>query len=227
MNTKPDDAATELLIKEVDEDLRQEQMQKLWQRYGSLFTGGAVAVVLAVAAWQGWNSWDLKQRQASSLRYAEAINLIEQGRKDEAAESLAQIKLDGTKGYRILAELRIADLKQQQGDLAGAAALYQRLAADSSVDKSYRDMATIRAAYLTVDTADAAVLDKSLEPLAVESSAWRHSAREIQALAALRRGDDARAVDLFAKIAEDAAAPQGLRARAAEMLAAAGRPARS
>ena len=66
-----------------------------------------------------------------------------------------------------------------------------------------------------------------MEPLAQESSSWRHSAREIQALVALRRGDAARAGDLFAKIAEDAAAPQGLRARAAEMMAASGQRARS
>jgi hypothetical protein len=60
------------------------------------------------------------------------------------------------------------------------------------------------------------------EPLAVESSPWRHSAREILALVAVRRGDAAKAADLYRKIADDQAAPQGLRARAAEMLAAVG-----
>ncbi|RAU20906.1 hypothetical protein CU669_15845 [Paramagnetospirillum kuznetsovii] len=227
MTDKTDDAATDLLIKEVDEDLRQEQLEQTWKKYGSLITGGAVAIVLAVAGWQGWTSYDLKQRQASSLRYAEAAGLAEQGRKDEATETLEKLKSDGTKGYRALADMRLADLKQQAGDFLGAAALYQRLAADSGVDKVYRDMATIRAAYLVVDTADPAALDKSLEPLAAESSSWRHSAREIQALTALKRGDDARAADLFAKIAEDAAAPQGLRTRAAEMLAATSQRARS
>lgn len=227
LTDKNDDAATDLLIKEVDEDLRQEKLQQVWTRYGGLMAGGAVAIVLAVAAWQGWNSWDLKQRLASSSRYAESATLLEQGRKDEAAEVLGKLQTEGAKGYRTLAELRLADLKQQQGDLPAAAGIYQRLAADSSVDKVYRDMATIRAAYLTVDSADPVALDKSLEPLAAESSSWRHSAREIQALTALRRGDEARAADLFAKIAEDAAAPQGLRARAAEMLATTGQRVRS
>lgn len=227
MTEKHDDAATDLLIKEVDEDLRQEQLQQVWKRYGGLLSVGAVAIVLAVAAWQGWNAWEAKQRQASSLRYAEASSLMEQGRRDEAAEVLGQLKVDGSKGYRGLAQMRLAEIKQQQGDVAGAAALYQGIAADSAMDRVYRDMAAIRAAYLSVDTADPAALDKSLESLAAESSAWRHSAREIQALTALKRGDSARAADLFAKIAEDAAAPQGLRTRAAEMLAATGQRARS
>lgn len=227
MTDKNDDAAAELLIKEVDEDLRQEQLNKLWRKHGGLLSVGAVAVVLAVAAFQGWSAWELKQRQASSLRHAEAGVLLEQGKKDEAAEVLGKLQVEGTKGYRVLAELRLADLRQQQGDLAGAATLYQRLAADSGVDRVYRDMASIRAAYLTLDSADPAAIDKAMEPLALESSSWRHSAREILALTALRRGESAKAADLFAKIAEDAAAPQGLRARAAEMMAVTGPRARS
>lgn len=220
LNQSHDDAATDLLIKEVDEDLRQEQLARLWQRHGGLVAGFAVLVVLAVAGWQVWNNWDQKQRKAASQSYAQAAALQEQGRKDEAAEVLTRLSVEGAKGYRLLAGLRLADMKQQAGEFAEAAKLYQRIAADSSVDQVYRDMATIRAGYLTVDSADPVALDKALEPLAAESSSWRHSAREIQALLALRRGDAARAGDLFAKIAEDAAAPQGVRGRAAEMLAA-------
>lgn len=227
MTDNHDDAAAELLIKEVDEDLRHERLDRLWRKHGGLLSVGAVAIVLAVAAFQGWNAWDAKQRQASSLRYAEADTLIEQGRRDEAGEVLGKLQVEGSKGYRVLAEMRLADLRQQQGDSAAAAAMYQHLAAESGVSQVYRDMATIRAAYLTLDSADPAAVDKAMEPLAQESSSWRHSAREIQALAALRRGDTARAADLFAKIAEDAAAPQGLRARAAEMMAATGPRARS
>ena len=227
MIDKSDDAATDLLIKEVDDDLRQEQLDKLWKKHGALFSAAAVGIVLAVAAYQGWTAWDVKQRQESSLRYSEAGLLVEQGRKDEAAEVLGKLQMDGTKGYRVLAEMRLADLRQQQGDFAGAAAIYQRLAGDSSVDRVFRDMSAIRAAYLTLDSSDPVAVDKAMEPLAVESSSWRHSAREIQALAALRRGDNARAADLYAKIAEDAAAPQGLRTRAAEMMAVTGQRSRS
>lgn len=227
MTDKHDNAAADLLIKEVDEDLRQEELNRLWKRHGGLLTGGAVALVLAVAGWQAWQAWDVKQRQAASARYSETSALVEQGKKAEAGEVLAKLSAEGPKGYRLLSDFRRADLAQQSGDFTAAAALYAKIAADSAVDKVYRDMATIRAAYLTLDGADPAAVEKQVEPLAAESSSWRHSAREILALAALKRGDAARAADLFGKIAEDAAAPQGLRARAAEMLAATGQRARS
>lgn len=227
MTEKHDDAQADLLIKEVDEDLRHEQLAKLWKKNGSLLVAAAIAIVLSVAGWQGWRSWDGKQRVASSLRYGEAVQLAEQGRRDEAADRLSKLTTDGTKGYRLLAELKRADLRQQAGDLSGAAALYGRLAADSSTDKVYRDLATIKAAYLLLDGADFAQVEKSVEPLAAEASPWRHSAREILALSAARRGDTAHAAELFRKLAEDAAAPQGLRARAAEMLSATGPRAKS
>jgi hypothetical protein len=227
LTDKHEDAAADLLIKEVDEDLRQEELNRLWKRHGGLLAGGALALVLAVAGWQGWQGWDVKQRQAASARYSETSALVEQGKKAEAGEVLAKLSAEGPKGYRLLADFRRADMAQQAGDFAGAAGLYAKIAADGGVDKVYRDMATIRAAYLTLDGADPAAIEKQVEPLAAESSSWRHSAREILALAALKRGDAARAADLFGKIAEDAAAPQGLRARAAEMLAATGQRARS
>lgn len=221
MTTKNDDAATDLLIKEVDEELRQEQLETLWKRYGNLIIGTAIALVVAVAGGQGWTTWQAKERQASSTRFAEASRLLEQGSRDQAMEMLGKLSVDGTEGYRILSEMKLGDLKQQAGDPVGAAAIYERVAA-SRVDEVYRDLAVLKAAYLKLDTGDAGQIDKMVEPLAVESSAWRHSAREVMALAALKRGDTAKAVELFRKVADDPAAPQGVRARAAEMLAAAG-----
>jgi hypothetical protein len=222
LTDKHDDAQTDLLIKEVDEDLRQEQLTRLWKKHASLLIAAAVALVLSVAGWQGWRGWEAKQRVASSQRYLEAVQLEEQGKRDDATAILGKLAGDGTKGYRLLAELKRADLRQQAGDLVGAAALYSRLAADSGIDKIYRDLATIKAAYLSLDGAELAQVEKSVEPLTAEASPWRHSAREILALAAVKRGDTAHAVELFRKLAEDAAAPQGLRSRAAEMLSVTG-----
>ena len=44
----------ESLFREVDEEVRQDQFKKLWTLYGSYFTALAVAVVLAVAGFKGW-----------------------------------------------------------------------------------------------------------------------------------------------------------------------------
>lgn len=221
MTTKNDDASADLLIREVDDELRQEQLQQFWKKYGNVAMGGAVALVLAVAGWQGWNSWQTKQRQASSVAFTQATQALEQGKRDDALAGLGKVAADGTAGYQVLADMKLADVKLGQGDREGAIALFERVA-NGSADDVYRDLARLKAAYLKLDGADPAAAEKMVDKLAVESSPWRHSAREILALAATKRGDSAKATELFRKIADDPAAPQGVRARAAEMLAATG-----
>lgn len=217
MSDKDEDAAAALLIQEVDDDLRQDRLNKLAKKYANHFIGAALALVLAVAGWQAWQTWDGKQRAASAQRYAEAARVAEQGKPDLAAESLAKLAAEGTSGYRVLAEMKRAELLVGAGDLAGAASRYHAIA-KSGADAIYRDLAVLKAAYLEIDTGDPAAIEKDVEPLAQETSPWRHSAREILALTAERRGDRARALELFRKLADDVAAPQGIRARATEML---------
>ncbi|MGE5547758.1 MAG: tetratricopeptide repeat protein [Solirubrobacterales bacterium] len=221
MTHKQDDAAADLLIKEVDEELRQDQMKDLWSRHGNAIMAAAVSLVVAVAGWQGWTAWQTTQRQEASRGYQAAMRLVEQGKRDEAFQSLSKIATDGASGYRVLADLQRAQVKQQAGDTAAAVGIYEAIAAGSA-DAPYRDLARLKAAYLKLDSGDAGQIAKSVEPLAAESSPWRHSAREVIAVAALKTGDDAKATELFRKLADDAAAPQGVRARAAEMLAALG-----
>jgi hypothetical protein len=219
---KTDDAASDLLIKEVDEELRQDQLNALWKRHGNLIVGAAVALVLGVAGWQSWTAWQTKQQQAASAQYSQAQRLLEQNKAAEANAVLGKVAAEGTAGYRMLATMEQAGQRLKAGDAAAAVALYDALAADSGVDELYRDLARLKAAYLKLDGGDAAAIAKSVEALVAESSPWRHSAREIQALAALKQGDTAKAGDLYRKLAEDPAAPQGIRSRAAEMAAATG-----
>ncbi|MBC7953367.1 MAG: tetratricopeptide repeat protein [Rhodospirillaceae bacterium] len=219
MTTKNDDASADLLIQEVDDELRHEQMQQLWRKHGSWAVAAAVALVLSVAGWQGWTTWQTKQRVQSGATFTAAMQSLEQGNKDDALAALGKVAADGSSGYRVLADMKLADVKLNAGDRDGAIALYERVAA-SGADDVYRDLARLKAAYLKLDGSEPAAVEKLVEKLAVESSPWRHSAREVLALAASKRGDEAKAAELFRKIADDPAAPQGVRARAAEMLAA-------
>lgn len=213
------EAAAALLIQEVDEELRQEQFARLWKKYANLFIAIAVALVLAVAGWQGWQTWRSRRHQAASQAYADIMASIEQGKRDDALARLAKLSADGPAGYRLLAEMKTATLQEAAGDLAGARAGYAAIADDGHVDKIYRDLALLKEAYLDLDSADPAALEKKIAPLAEETSPWRHSAREILALLAVKQGDTAKAIELLTRLSDDPAAPAGVRARAAELLA--------
>lgn len=218
MSTTPDDAATDLLIREVDEDLRHDRMHAVWRQYGSLFFAAAISVVVAVAAWQAWQNWQMRQRLASSDKFVAALSLVDAGRKEDALKQLGTLSLDGTPGYRLLAKLEEAEVLLGTGDVKGTLAVYQLIINDTGVDQIYRDMARLKAAYISLDSGDPAVIDHQVEPLIQDANPWRFEAREIQALNAIKRGETTRAVEVYKALADDSAAPQAIRARAAEML---------
>ena len=208
------------IFKEVDEDLRREKLTKLWKKHGREVIGLALMIVLAVAGVQGWRAYDLDRRGTLSDRYAAALDLAADG--DTAAGLNALIDLseaDGS-GYAGLAAFEEARLRVASGDIGGAIAVWDRIAAESGLGEGFRSAATLLSVLAQIDAGDPGVLGGRLEPLAAAGEPFRATARELLALLALREGDRAGARELYAKIADDREAPSGLRQRATQMLTA-------
>lgn len=84
MADRREDAAQDALFREVDEELRHEQMASLWKKYGGVVIAAALAVVLSVAGYQGWKYWQNSVREDEAARYQAALTLLEQGDTQEA-----------------------------------------------------------------------------------------------------------------------------------------------
>lgn len=201
-------------IREVDDELRQDTLKKLWQAYGLYVIGAAVAIVLATAAWTGWDYWQRSLANASGDLYSEALDLAAKGDHDGAAKALEELEKTGHGAYPVLARLRDAMLLFDKGDKAGAVAGFDAVAADASVPQALRDMASLRAAYILVDSGSGADVATRAEALASDTNPLRHSAREALGLAAYKDGREADAAKLFTQIADDELAPQNARQRA-------------
>ena len=104
-------------------------------------------------------------------------------------------------------------------DAKAAVAAYDAIAADTSLDQNFRDLAALRGGILLVDTAPFDDVRKRLEPLAEPARAFRHTAREMLALSAWRNGDAAAARRYVEMVSSDGETPQGVRGRV-EMLSA-------
>jgi hypothetical protein len=208
------------IFREVDEDLQRDRLKELWAKYNIALIAVAVALVAGTAGWEGWKTYTQRRDEANGQIYAEALLLADSGKAKEAAEAFAKIAQDAGAGYAALARLEQAALLAKQGDRAGAVAVYDALADDSGAGRSMRDLATLLSVEHADPKADPASLIQRLQPLTDASSPWRYAAIELSAALATRMGDMIRARSLYAQIADDNAAPAGLRARAAEMLAA-------
>jgi hypothetical protein len=121
-------------------------------------------------------------------------------------------------GYRTLARLRAAGLKADAGDLPGAAALWDAVAADSGADPILRDLANLQWAMHEIDTAPPDAVQARLDPLLAPGNAWHALAAETEAMLDLRRGRPDAAKDTLKTLAQDITAPEGVRRRAEGLL---------
>jgi hypothetical protein len=209
------------IFKEVEEDLRREKLEKLWQRYGRAVIALAVLVVVGTAGSVAWQRYQQHREAQLAEQYGAAIALADPTAGDlaKADAALANIA-DAGGGYGALAALERAAVKAKAGDLDGAGKIYDGLASDSGAPAALRDLARLLKAMRLVDSGDPAALTALLAPLMAPENPWRFSATELTALLALKSGDQKRATELFTQLADDQAAPSSLRARAAEMAAA-------
>ena len=212
-------------IREVDDELRQDQAKQIWNSYGTLIVGAAIAVVIGTAAWTGYSSWVKSKANASGDAFSQALTLSADGKTEEAEAALAAMQADSYGAYPLLARMRLATLAAEKGDAAGAVTAFDAVAADTSVPGPIRDLAKLRAAYLLVDSGSYADVASRAETLTGETNALRHSAREALGLSAWKEGKSADALALFSQIATDDAAPRNARKRAdlmAKLLAGSG-----
>ncbi len=208
------------IFKEVDEDLRRESLEKHWKKHGRSAIGLAVAIVLAVAGVQGWRAYDLDRRSKLSDRYAAALELAADGDTSAGLNALIDLSEADGGGYAGLAAFEEARMRVASGDIGGAIAVWDRIAAESGLGGGFRSAATLLSVLHQIDAGDPGVLRVRVGPLAAAGVPFRATARELLALLALSEGDRAGARELYTKIADDLEAPSGLRQRATQMLAA-------
>ena len=210
--------ADDSFIREVDEELRSEKMQQFWSRYGKLVIGGALAIVLLTAGYRGYKYYMESQAATAGDAFMAAVQLSDDNKHDEAIKALGELAEKGPAAYTALAQMRMASELTGKGDAKAAIAAYDKIAENSKIDETYRDLARLRAGLLLVDTGTQADVKKRVEALAKAGIPFRHSAREGLGLAAWKAGDLKEAAKYFNLISEDQAAPGSMRGRANLML---------
>ena len=209
------------IFREVDEEIRHERYLRLWKRYGPYATAAVVTVVVITAAVVGWREYQASERERESVQYTAALRLLDSGDAAGAANAFGELADSAGSGYGTLARLQQASAVAESS-AAAAVELYDRVAADRGVPDIFRDLARLRSAMLSMDGASPEDLYPRLDALTSNDNPWRFVAREMRALVDLQAGRAAEARVAYEKLVDDPEAPQGVRGRAAEMLAVLG-----
>jgi len=207
------------IFREIDEELRRDNLLKLWKLYGRYIIAAAALALVVAGTMVAWRDHQLAERRAQSARYAGALALVHDGKEADAVKVFAAIAQEGG-GYALLADFDNAALLAKSGDRPAAAAAYDRIAAQSDLDPSLRGLALLLSVIQGAPEADPHATIQRLTPLTQTGNPWRPTAVELTALARLKSGDKSGALDLYRGLAGDLSAPQSLRARAAEMVVA-------
>jgi hypothetical protein len=208
---------TDTFVREVDENLRRDQMRDFFKKNGSWLI---IAVVLFLAASGGLIWWHSHQVQRSVVEVetlAEIYKNIGSGNMAQAPQQLDGLAKSGSKAVRASALFARAALALQQGDARLATNTYKSIAGDSGLPDPYRHAALIRQTALEFDQLKPDEVISRLEPLAKPGEPWFGTAGEMTALAMVKQGRKQEAGQLFAAIAKDNTVPETTRARAVQV----------
>jgi hypothetical protein len=200
-------------LREIDEEVRRDKAAELWKRYGNVVIGALLVLVVAVASWRFYEYRQQQAAQAVSARLESALKASREQRGEEAEKALADIVGAAPAGYQLVARFRLA-AEVARRDAEEGLKLFTTLADDAAIQPVFRDLARIRAALLRVDMVPYAELRGAVEPLAAAGGVFRHTAREVLGVSALKAGNLDEAGRWFDQIVTDREAPQGLRQRA-------------
>lgn len=209
-------AEQEVLLREVDEAMRQDQLGTVAKRYGWAIAGG---LVLALAAFGGYLIWQDRregQLEEASDTLITTLDKLEAGQIDQAEDDLAALA-EGDTATAVSAKFARAAVALRENRQQEAVALFDEIAADGDAPQPYRDLATIRSVASRFEQLQPQQVIDRLKPLAVPGNPWFGSAGELVAMAYLKQDKQELAGPLFAAIAKDEDVPQTLRSRTRQM----------
>jgi len=207
------DREQEVLMREVDEAVRKDELGGVAKRYGWAIAGALVLALVAFGGWLLWQDRSESRIEEQSEKLIAAFDKLNAGQIEQASGDLDTLSQDGNSATAISAKLARAGIALRDDRQAEAVRLYESIASDEDAPKPYRDLASIRAVAIQFEQLDPQKVIDRLKPLATSGNPWFGSAGELVAMAYLKQGKTDLAGPLFARIAQDEDVPQTLRSR--------------
>ena len=208
---------SETFVREVDENLRRDQLRDFFRTYGNWIIAGVVVFLAASGGFIWWQQHQVKRSEGQVEQLAQVFKDVGNGQTSTAPAQLDELAKSGSIGVRASAMFARAALALQNNDTKSAVGIYRSIATDDDFPKAYREAALVRQTAIEFDQLQPQDVISRLAPLTKAGEPWFGSAGEMTALAMIKQGKRQEAGQLFAAIAHDATVPDTIRARAAQV----------
>ena len=207
---------SEEFVREVDEDIKEEQRIKLWKKVFPYVVSVSLGIIIFTSGYVFWNNYTESLNQQLGDDFTAAVQLANEEDLDASIVALNRIVDEGSDGYVTLAKMKKASILIQRGELDAGLNIYLDLERNA-VDQSFRDIASILYVLNSMDTEDPQVLLDKINKLE-SSKIWRSSALEMKAFLKLKQNKMEEARETFEAILNLPSTPSSLSTRAKNML---------
>jgi predicted negative regulator of RcsB-dependent stress response len=129
---------------DLEEQEQLDQLKHFWKQYGNLITWALIAVLGAVAAWNGFNIWQRNQSVQAAAMYDEVEKVVRGGDPLKAERAFSDMKERFSSAvYTQQAALLVAKMAHEAGKADSSKAILSWLVENGS-DKGYSSIARLR-----------------------------------------------------------------------------------
>ena len=202
------------IFQEIDNELRRDRLSRFWDQNGLVIIVASVALVLVVAVSVIFSSWRASQNEASSERYEQLLERLDDSSIDEKVSALEAFIREEDRGYKVLSQMRLAALMAESGDYETAARMFEEVAANGQLPLAVRDYAILQSGAALVSVVAPADIEVRLSKILQNQHGMRGQAREILALSYLLADQPLQARDILLVHLDTTAFSQAMKLRA-------------
>lgn len=214
-NVNPD--LTDAFIQEVDEDVKNDNLKVLWNRYGLLIIAFVVLAVSAAISFDQIKNWKIAQNQRHTEEYMAAAQFQAEN-PDNTIAALQQVSQKNQGIFSDFARLQIANVLLNQDKIDEATAALESIVNDKQVNSEVQHIALVKLATYKLDTMDRASFEKLVQPLITENTSWAPIAQDLLAMSAIKNGDITTARTIYENILKIEDLPENFKVKVQDML---------
>lgn len=193
--SKIDQHKIDHFIDSIEEEIKTENWQRLWMKYGKVATCAVAVILIGSAVFGMWQRQDREDREAISARYTLVQNSIMSGDHTTALAQMKALTDIAKKDYATLAKLEYAALLREKQQI-DALAEYKSIVDDKKINPVFKELAYILYVGSAIELMAPKDLNDNIDEFIKNLSEkyvgkyWNLFAKETLAMCYIKKGDN-------------------------------------